>query len=145
MTLKRQRMLFLALGLGMLTAGVLLAMHGMRDQLVFYRTPSELEGLPSTQRLRVGGMVEKGSLSQADNKIEFVLHDGTAGIKVRYTGLLPDLFREGQGVVAEGVLERKDLLAATRILAKHDENYMPPEVMERLKQSGRWRGKLDMP
>jgi cytochrome c-type biogenesis protein CcmE len=90
--------------------------------------------------IRIGGLVEKGSLKhQKDNWIAFTITDGKATVAVMYQGLLPNLFREGQGVVAEGLLATDGHFNATNILAKHDENYMPPEVADALKKSGRWR------
>ncbi len=131
-----------------LCVSVLLTMRAFRDNLVFFYSPSELadRAISSTQRLRIGGLVETGSIiNGAQDNITFVVTDGKASLKVQYTGLLPNLFREGQGVVAEGYLVNGTLFNAKTILAKHDENYMPREVIDALKKTGHWQGETPVP
>ena len=145
MTRKRRRMLAVLLGLGMLavaTTLVLLALSA-NDSLAFFISPSELkaEKVPDGRRLRLGGLVQQSSVVRsADGKtVHFRVTDGTNAVAVTYTGLLPDLFREGQGVVVEGKLGPTGTFDADTVLAKHDEKYMPREVVEALKKSGHWQ------
>jgi len=139
MTRKRRRLLLLLLamlGLGTATALVLTA---FQDNLVFFYSPTDLKTRPAGERsLRIGGLVEDGSVQrQADGvTVAFVVTDKVNTIKVLYKGLLPDLFREGQGVVAEGTLGPDGVFTAREVLAKHDENYMPPEVSDALERAG---------
>jgi cytochrome c-type biogenesis protein CcmE len=140
-TRKRRRLYVLLAGMACLavaTTLVLLALGG--DAVAFFRTPTELVTQPpkADQRLRLGGLVEPGSVTRAGTTVAFKVTDGQNAIPVTYTGMLPDLFREGQGVVAEGKLEAGTFRAAT-VLAKHDEKYMPPEVAEALKRTGHWQ------
>lgn len=130
-----------ALGVGGVAAGLVL--FALRDSVVFFYGPTELvEKAPAPgTRLRVGGLVEQGSVTHTGpNTIRFEVTDNTRSVAVSYTGLLPDLFREGQGVVAEGVLEGPGAFRADSVLAKHDETYMPREVADALKKNGEWRG-----
>jgi cytochrome c-type biogenesis protein CcmE len=145
MTRKRRRLIAVLLGLAMLavaTTLVLLALNA-NDSLAFFVSPSELKSrpVPDGRRLRLGGLVEPQSVVRsADGKtVRFRITDGTSAVAVTYSGLLPDLFREGQGVVVEGKLDASGALSAETVLAKHDENYMPREVVEALKKSGRWQ------
>jgi cytochrome c-type biogenesis protein CcmE len=145
MTRKRRRMIAVLLGMAMLavaTTLVLLALSS-NDSLAFFISPSELkaEKAPDGRRLRLGGLVEKASVVRsADGKtVHFSVTDGNNAVPVTYTGLLPDLFREGQGVVVEGKLGPHGTFAADTVLAKHDEKYMPREVVEALKKSGHWQ------
>ncbi|HXY98826.1 MAG TPA: cytochrome c maturation protein CcmE [Stellaceae bacterium] len=145
MTRKRRRLVAVLLGLAMLalaTTLVLLALSA-NDSLAFFTSPSELKAhaAPEGRRLRLGGLVETASLArEADGKtVHFRVTDGANGVAVTYGGALPDLFREGQGVVVEGKLDRGGTLVADTVLAKHDENYMPREVVEALKKSGHWQ------
>lgn len=140
MTRKRRRMYFLLLGLAGVGAGVALALSAFQDSIVFFRSPTEVvEGKVATgQRLQIGGLVEAGSVVKDGQNVSFAVTDMAHTVKVKYTGLLPDLFREGQGVVAEGKMEHGVFMAST-ILAKHDENYMPKEVADALKKSGHWQ------
>jgi cytochrome c-type biogenesis protein CcmE len=116
----------------------------MGDSLVFFYSPSDLaaQTVPAGRHVRIGGLVEDGSVAHAgDGKtVHFKITDGKHDLPVTYVGALPDLFREGQGVVAEGTLADGRGLAASTVLAKHDEKYMPREVVDALKQSGQWRG-----
>lgn len=124
----------LALALG-------LALHAMRDTIVFFRSPSDIVAAPKPgARVRLGGLVESGSVVRgSDQTVDFAVTDGNARIAVRYRGLLPDLFREGQGVVAEGALDPSGRFMASAVLARHDETYMPREVVDALKAQGRWQ------
>ncbi|MBI1205668.1 MAG: cytochrome c maturation protein CcmE [Azospirillum sp.] len=139
MTRKRRRlyMLVLALlGLGTATALVLTA---FQDNLVFFYSPTDLLSRPTGERsLRLGGLVEQGSVRKLPDGVTtaFAVTDMANTVKVVYKGLLPDLFREGQGVVAEGRLGGDGVFVAREVLAKHDENYMPPEVADALKRAG---------
>ena len=140
MTLKKKRRLYMLaaamLGLGTATALVLTA---FQDTLVFFYSPSDLKDHPTgTRAFRLGGMVEKGSVARQPGQptVRFTVTDFKASQAVTYTGVLPDLFREGQGVVAEGRLRPDGLFEAREVLAKHDEKYMPPEVTDALKRAG---------
>jgi cytochrome c-type biogenesis protein CcmE len=139
---RRRKRLALAVGallaLGGATALVLTA---FQDSLVFFYSPSDLaaEPPPDGRRIRVGGLVEAGSVERAGLDVRFRVTDTARSIAVSYRGQLPDLFREGQGVVAQGTLAADGSFVANEVLAKHDETYMPPEVAEALKKSGRWK------
>jgi cytochrome c-type biogenesis protein CcmE len=124
----------LALSLG-------LALYAMRGTIVFFRSPSEIVAAPKPgARVRLGGLVESGSVVRGpDQRVGFAVTDGAASVKVSYKGLLPDLFREGQGVVTEGALDASGLFVASSVLARHDETYMPREVVDALKAQGRWQ------
>lgn len=141
MTKKRKRGLLIASGAGILSVAVLLVMTAMRDNIVFFHTPTEVitGKVVSDSQIRIGGLVEKGSLKRQANGVDFTFQvtDGAQSLPVSYTGILPDLFREGQGVVAEGQY-REGAFQASTILAKHDENYMPREAAAALQsaQSG---------
>ena len=119
-----------------------LTFAGLRDSVVYFVAPSELAGKAQPgRRVRLGGLVVDGTLRRdPDGAMRFAVTDGAAQVQVRYNGVLPDLFREGQGVVAEGVWSPGQGFEAERVLAKHDETYMPREVAEALKQRGEWKG-----
>ncbi|WP_430397623.1 cytochrome c maturation protein CcmE [Ferrovibrio sp.] len=141
MTRKRKRLfavLALVAGLGVAAALVLTAFS---DNLVFFHSPSDVveKHLPADKRFRVGGLVEQGSVKRDGLVTDFVVTDLKHSVAIRYTGMLPDLFREGQGIVADGRLDRQGRFIASEVLAKHDENYMPPEVADALKKSGQWQ------
>lgn len=142
MTRKRRRLVAVAAGMVLLAAAAALVLNAFRDSLVFFYGPSEAlaKGLGPEQRFRLGGLVEAGSLGKDGDgvTVTFRVTDGAAAVPVRFAGILPDLFREGQGVVAEGRL-REGVFEARNVLAKHDETYMPPEVVEALKKSGQWQ------
>ena len=142
MTRKRRRLVLIGGGLGVLAVAVALMLNALRDSIVFFNSPSDVAQrhiAPGT-RIRLGGLVKSGSVVRGDNlKVSFGLTDGRREIAVAYQGVLPDLFREGQGVVAEGALDGSGLFNADTILAKHDETYMPKEVAEALKKSGYWK------
>ena len=139
---KHRRLLLLLTTLVLLGAAVLLTLQGLRQSVVYFYTPTELEKArpkPGTP-LRVGGLVEAGSyVVTATGQHVFRITDKMHTVPVTYQGLLPSLFREGQGVVADGQLNANGTFIASRILAKHDEKYMPPEVAKALKKSGQWR------
>jgi cytochrome c-type biogenesis protein CcmE len=142
-TRKRRRLLTLMVGLGLLGAATAMVLVAFNDNLVFFYGPSDLaeKAIGPERRIRIGGLVEQQSLvRQADNRgVAFRVTDGKTVIAVVYDGMLPDLFREGQGVVAEGRLRGDGVFAAASVLAKHDEKYMPPEVADALKKAGRWQ------
>ena len=143
MTRRGRRLVVIGTAGAVLAAALALALAAMRDTIVFFRSPSEIARLqlPEGTRLRLGGLVDSGSVQRgADQVVEFAVGDGAASVPVRYRGLLPDLFREGQGVVAEGTMARGGLFVADTILARHDEKYMPREVADALKAQGRWQG-----
>ncbi len=138
---KHQRLVFVAVSVVLLIVAALLITRAFRDNLIFFYSPSELPASVSKDRLiRIGGLVESGSIVKTNEEIRFKVTDGAGSITVRFQGLPPNLFREGQGVVAEGYRKADGTFRATRILAKHDERYMPPEVAEALKRTGRWQG-----
>ena len=136
---KHQRLIFVAVSVVFLCAATLLVMQAFKDNLVYFYSPSDIAAKPPVQgqKIRIGGLVKAGSVSKKDNRVRFVVSDGRQDIEVGYAGMLPNLFREGQGVIAEGVIEN-GAFSATTILAKHDENYMPKEVVDALKKSGHW-------
>jgi cytochrome c-type biogenesis protein CcmE len=142
MTRKQRRLTMIAAALVVLGVALGLVLVAMRDNIVFFYSPAEIvqkDVKPGT-RLRLGGLVKEGSVKTgADRFVSFVVSDGAGEVRVRYTGLLPDLFREGQGIVAEGVLEDVKSFRADSVLAKHDETYMPREVADALKKQGHWQ------
>ena len=142
MTRKQKRLAIIG-GIGVVLAVALgLILTALRDQIVFFRSPTEVvQGkVKPGESFRLGGLVEAGSVSrEAGQLVRFVVTDGANAVKVSYQGLLPDLFREGQGVVTEGRLDAVGGFSATNVLAKHDENYMPREVADTLKKQGVWR------
>lgn len=141
MTRKRRRLYFVMLGLLGLGAGMALVLTALQEDIVFFFSPTEIvERKPGPDtRIRIGGLVEAGSVVHQGETIHFSVTDTTESLKVIYTGLLPDLFREGQGVVAEGHVDPNGTFMASNVLAKHDENYMPREVADALKASGQWK------
>lgn len=141
MTRKRRRLIFVALGMLALGGATALVLSALDDTLVYFFTPSDLKTrhVEAGRRLRIGGLVEKGTVVKEGDTVRFVVTDLTASLPVVYTGILPDLFREGQGVVAEGSLDGDGTFHASEVLAKHDENYMPKEVADALKKSGHWK------
>lgn len=129
---KHQRLVLVAIALVAVFAAVLLAMWGLRDRAAYFYTPADVAaGKAQTgQSVRLGGMVEKGSVRRLPDgvTVQFVLTDGVAKVPVIFRGIVPDLFREGSGAIAEGSLEPGGTFDATNILAKHDERYMPPQM-----------------
>ena len=139
MTRKQRRAVFIAAAVGVLGLALGLVLVALRDQISYFRTPSELATKPVAvgQRFRLGGLVAEGSVKRGSGaEVEFAVTDTIATVRVAYRGVLPDLFREGQGVVTEGRLEPDGRFRADSVLAKHDETYMPPEVAKALKEKG---------
>jgi cytochrome c-type biogenesis protein CcmE len=143
MTRKRRRLYIVLAGMVTLGGAAALVLSAFNDNLVFFYSPTDLKtkSVPLERQLRIGGLVEEHSVTREANgrTIDFRVTDGNNTVSVVYTGSLPDLFREGQGVVAEGTLRRDGVFQASNVLAKHDEKYMPPEVAEALKKSGHWQ------
>ena len=143
MTRRQRRLAFIGLALGVLALALGLVLYAMRGSIVFFHAPAEVaaKGVQPGTRFRLGGLVKEGSIQRgAGQTVRFEVMDGQASVPVRYQGLLPDLFREGQGVVAEGALEPSGAFKADTVLAKHDETYMPREVADALKKQGVWQG-----
>jgi cytochrome c-type biogenesis protein CcmE len=141
-TRKGRRLALIAVALCVVAAAAALVLYALNDNIVFFYSPSEIlqKNVQTGARLRVGGLVLPGSVVKSEGEmLDFSITDGANQIKVSYQGLPPDLFREGQGVVAEGMLEASGHLRAETILAKHDERYMPREVVDALKKQGRWQ------
>lgn len=126
----RNRLTIILIILSLCSAGIYFILSSLNNNIVFFHPPSEIHKIQSSARkVRVGGLVKKGSILKiTDNKITFSITDNVADLKIEYTGLLPALFREKQGIVAEGKLVTPKLFKATKLLAKHDENYTPPEL-----------------
>ena len=141
MTRRGRRVAVIATSGTVLAAALGLVLFAMGDSIVYFRAPTEIVASPRPgARIRLGGLVETGSLKRgSDQRIEFAVTDGNASVPVRYRGLLPDLFREGQGVVTEGAMTESGLFVADTVLARHDETYMPREVVDALKAQGRWQ------
>jgi cytochrome c-type biogenesis protein CcmE len=142
MTRKQRRLGLIGGGLAVLAVAVALMLNGFRDSIVFFNSPSDVveKHVEPGTRIRLGGLVKDGSLTRGkDLRVRFEVTDGNRQIPVTYQGVLPDLFREGQGVVAEGALDGSGIFNADTILAKHDETYMPKEVADALKKSGHWK------
>lgn len=144
MTRKQRRSAMIFTGLGVLAVAVGLVLWGLSGNIMFFYSPSDLveKQVKPGQRFRLGGLVEEGSLVRGQStKITFKVTDNAKNIDVSFEGVLPDLFREGQGVVAEGALNTAGVFVADSVLAKHDENYLPPEVASSLKKKGVWSDK----
>ena len=144
---KHKRMLLLALSLAALGIAAFIVLRALNENLVFFFSPTMvMENRPPTdQRFRIGGLVEPGTVASGQGEARFRLTDGAHAVDVVFAGALPDLFREGQGIVAEGALNGDGVFVAREVLAKHDENYMPPEVAEALKKAGHWKDGQPMP
>jgi cytochrome c-type biogenesis protein CcmE len=138
---KHQRLALISLGFLLLAGATALVLTAFQENLVFFRSPTDLKTkeIAPERRLRVGGLVEKGSLRKEGAVVRFTVTDLANSVQVRFRGILPDLFREGQGVVAEGHF-KDGVFVATEVLAKHDETYMPAEVADAIKKSGQWKG-----
>ncbi|WP_420392810.1 cytochrome c maturation protein CcmE [Acuticoccus sp.] len=140
---RRARRLTLIATAGLaLAAATALVLYGLGERITYAATPTELahEAHAPGARVRLGGLVEDGSVTRgADGLVGFAVTDRVSRVRVSFTGILPDLFREGQGVVTEGVLDPSGMLIADTVLARHDETYMPKEVVDALKEQGRWR------
>ncbi len=142
MTRKQNRLATILASMTVLSVAAGLVLYAIRDTIVFFYTPSEIteKAVKPGTRLRLGGLVEKGSITKVTGTTtSFVVTDTIGVLKVNYTGQLPDLFREGQGVVAEGAVGADGVFVADAVLAKHDENYMPKDVADKLKEKGVWQ------
>jgi len=142
MTRKQRRLVLIGSAIAVLAVAVGLVLNAMRDSIVFFSTPGEVaeKHIAAGKRFRLGGMVLPGSVTRGDNlQVGFVVTDGNAKLSVSYHGALPDLFREGQGVVTEGRLDAGGTFVADTVLAKHDETYMPQDVADALKKQGHWK------
>lgn len=147
MTRKQRRLTVIGGSLAVFALALALVLNAMRNSILFFSTPSMVaeKHVPAGRRFRLGGLVEQGSVMRAaDHAVSFKVGDGSATLPVSYKGILPDLFREGQGIVAEGALDASGVFRADTVLAKHDENYMPRDLADALKKQGLWnedRGK----
>jgi cytochrome c-type biogenesis protein CcmE len=144
MTRKQRRGVLIGVSVSVLMLAVGLVLYALRDAIVFFHTPSDIaeKHIAPGQRFRLGGLVAAGSVKRGEGaKVDFVVTDTLKTVPVSYHGVLPDLFREGQGVVAEGRLDEAGLFVADTVLAKHDETYMPPEVAKALEAKGVKLGK----
>jgi len=144
MTRKGKRLTLIAGAMAILGLAAGLMLFALRDNIVFFYTPSELakKQTASGARLRIGGLVKEGTVVKNGQDVRFTVTDKTSDLTVSYTGLLPDLFREGQGVVVDGVLQPDGAFRADSVLAKHDERYMPRDVADALKKQGVWQGEM---
>ena len=143
MTRKQRRLTLIGSAGAVLAVALGLILFALNDQIVFFQSTSDIasQQIPEGQRIRLGGLVEDGSVERSDDaNVKFRVTDTAHSVAVTYQGILPDLFREGQGVVTEGVLTPGGIFVADSVLAKHDENYMPKEVAEALKDQGHWQG-----
>ncbi len=143
MTRKQRRLTLIGAAGLVLALAAGLVLFALNDQIVFFYSPTDVAGkdLTAGTRIRLGGLVEEGSLEKGDGgAVSFAIIDAQNRLAVRYVGILPDLFREGQGVIAEGTLDGEGNFKADNVLAKHDETYMPREVADVLKEQGVWQG-----
>jgi cytochrome c-type biogenesis protein CcmE len=141
---KHKRLTFVVVAGVLLASAVALMLVAFEENIVFFQSPTDIveKKIPTDKRMRIGGLVKEGSVKKGDDAVvSFLVTDLSNTVKVTYKGILPDLFREGQGVVAEGRLT-DGVFKADEVLAKHDENYMPPEVADALKKSGQWQGNV---
>jgi len=142
MTRKQRRLTLIGAGLGVLGLAAALVLFALKDSIVFFNSPTDVveKHVAPGSRIRLGGLVKEGTLKRGDNlQVSFEVTDGNKSVPVSYTGILPDLFREGQGVVTEGALNTAGTFKADSVLAKHDETYMPKEVADALKKQGHWK------
>lgn len=143
MTRKQRRLTLIGTAAVVLASAAGLILYALNDQIVFFQTPTDVvaKQIPAGQRIRLGGLVEDGSVQRSDDaKVSFKVTDTANTVAVTYVGILPDLFREGQGVVTEGIVGPDGIFRADSVLAKHDENYVPKEVADALKAQGVWKG-----
>ncbi len=143
MTRKQRRLTLIGLAGIAIAAAVGLILFALSDQIVFFQSPTDIaeKSVPPGQRIRLGGLVKEGSVNRGEGTtVSFAITDTANEVSVVFIGILPDLFREGQGVVTEGVLGTDGVFNADTVLAKHDENYLPKEVAEALKEQGVWQG-----
>jgi cytochrome c-type biogenesis protein CcmE len=146
MTRRQRRFSLIGGALGVLALAVALVLFALKDSIVFFNSPTDVveKHVKPGMRIRIGGLVKEGSVQRGDSlAVRFEVTDGRSTIPVAYQGLLPDLFREGQGIVAEGALDGTGTLRADSVLAKHDETYMPKEVADALKKQGHWKDDYD--
>jgi len=146
MTRKQRRFALIAGGVSVLAAAVLLVLFAMKDSIVFFNSPTDVveKHIAPGSRIRLGGLVAPGSVTRGGElAVRFEVTDGNRAIAVTYQGILPDLFREGQGIVAEGALDGAGVFKTDNVLAKHDETYMPKEVADALKKQGHWKDEYD--
>src|SRR6476620_6112910 len=142
MSRKQRRLVLIGSSLGVLALAAVLVLSALKDSIVFFNSPTDVveKHVAPGSRIRLGGLVQPGSLVRGDNLlVRFEVTDGNKSVPVSYTGILPDLFREGQGVVTEGALNAAGTFKADSVLAKHDETYMPKEVADALKKQGHWK------
>jgi cytochrome c-type biogenesis protein CcmE len=142
MTRKQRRLVLIGGSLGVLALAAVLVLSALKDSIVFFNSPSDVveKNIQPGSRIRLGGLVKPGTLERGEKlAVRFEVTDGNRAIAVRYQGILPDLFREGQGVIAEGALDASGAFKADSVLAKHDEKYMPKEVADALKKQGHWK------
>jgi cytochrome c-type biogenesis protein CcmE len=142
MTRRQRRLSLIGAALGVLALAVALVLGALKDAIVFFNSPTDVveKHVNPGTRIRIGGLVKEGSVRRGDSlAVRFEVTDGKSTVPVAYQGLLPDLFREGQGVVAEGALDPAGTFRADSVLAKHDETYMPKEVADALKKQGHWK------
>jgi cytochrome c-type biogenesis protein CcmE len=144
MTRKQRRLALIVVALGVFTLALYLVYRAfnLKDSIVFFNSPTDVaeKQIKPGMRIRIGGLVKEGSVTRGDSlAIRFEVTDGKSTVPVAYQGLLPDLFREGQGIVAEGALDPTGTFRADSVLAKHDETYMPKEVADALKKQGHWK------
>ena len=139
---RRNRLTMIAFAGVTLAAALGLVLFALQDEIVFFKSPADIATAPPGvgERIRIGGLVKEGSVERAGNVATFLVTDTAADVAVTHTGILPDLFREGQGVVIDGALGMDGIFVADTVLAKHDENYVPAEVAEALEKQGVWRG-----
>ncbi|MDA4848127.1 cytochrome c maturation protein CcmE [Hoeflea poritis] len=144
MTRKQKRLAVIAGGVGVLGVAVLLVLFALQEQIVYFHSPTDIAEKPVNPgtRIRLGGLVAENSVARGQGTtVEFAVTDTANTVEITYTGILPDLFREGQGVVVEGAFRPDNaLFVADTVLAKHDETYMPKEVADSLKKQGVWQG-----
>ena len=142
MTRKQRRLTLIGGSLGVLGLAIGLVLYSLSGSIVFFNSPTDLaeKKIAPGTAIRLGGIVQPGSIQKSENlAVRFEVTDGNRSVPVAFTGILPDLFREGQGVIAEGVLDASGVFKADTVLAKHDETYMPKDVADALKKQGHWK------
>jgi len=142
MTRKQRRLVLIGSSLGVLALAAALVLSALKDSIVFFNSPTDVveKHIAPGTRIRLGGLVKPGTMQRGEKlAVSFEVTDGNRAIAVNYQGILPDLFREGQGVIAEGTIEAGGTFKADSVLAKHDEKYMPKEVADALKKQGHWK------
>ena len=146
MTRKQRRLTLIGGALAVLAIAAAMVLNALRDSIVFFSTPATVaeKNIPPGKRFRLGGLVREGSLVRGEQlRVKFDVTDGNATLPVTYQGILPDLFREGQGIISEGALDANGVFKADTVLAKHDETYMPKAVADELKKTGHWKDDYD--